>query len=219
MNIRSLSSVVLVAAMGGATAMMTGGQAPEMRVGSQAPAETTGSVALPGFHVASASEFKGSAPPVRLHARPRPLTEPEINTQLHRMNPHLGTIHLGVSAPPQITYQLENYTQNTGSEVNTNDVSSAIFYGAPGYVQVNFTVNPGTQYLLDCSLGQDGNFSVGTTFITANPAPYAGGTVSSFGGHLMIPFNPTPNGATSAQVVISFTTIEFDGCQVDTVGH
>jgi hypothetical protein len=186
-----------------------------MRVEPQA--QTSGSVALPGFRVAQESEVKRPAPGVQLHPRPRPLTEVEINTQVHRMNPHLGSIHLG-GGPPQITYQLENYTNTSAAEVNTSSVSSSIFYGGPGYVQVTFTVNPGTQYMLDCSLGQDGSYSIGTTFIYANNTPpYSSGNVSSFSGHLMIPFNPTPNGAKSAQVVINFTTMEFDGCQVDTV--
>jgi len=197
-------------AAGGVTAAM-------MMRGGRAPAQIIGSAALPGFHMAAMGEIK-TAPPasVRVHPRPEPLSAFAANAQLHKLNPNLGNIRLG-GGPPQISYQLENYTANSAAEVNTTSVSSSILLGAPGYVQVNFTVSPGTQYMLDCSLGQDGTFSVGTTFLSNNTPPYSVGTVSSFNRHLMIPLNPTPKGAESAQVVINFTQIEFDGCQVDTV--
>jgi len=74
----------------------------------------------------------------------------------------------------------------------------------------------GIQNLLDCSLGDDGTFDVITSM---TGVPNAGGNLSSFNRHLMIPFSPTPANAKNAQAIIYFSNIEFDGCTVESVSQ
>ncbi|MGB7743529.1 MAG: hypothetical protein WBL41_12250, partial [Terracidiphilus sp.] len=130
----------------------------------------------------------------------------------------LHPIGLHLLVPPDITYQLEVFDQSTGAEVNTTSVESTVFYTSGiqsmGYIQITFNVNPGIQNLLDCSLGADGSFKV---FTSMTGVPNAEGTISSFNQHLMIPFSTTPSNAKTAQAIIYFDNIEFDGCTLDFV--
>jgi hypothetical protein len=183
------------------------------------PAESSGPV-LPGFHIANAPYIARSAR-LNLHPRPAPLTGEQMNSIIARYGVHVAGFHLLV--PPDITYQLEIFDTSTGAEVNTNYVQSTVFYSSPspsnqsmGYIQIDFNVNPGIQNLLDCSLGMDGTFNVITSM---TGVPDAGGNLSSFNGHLMIPFSKTPSNAKSAQAIIYFSNIEFDGCTVETVSQ
>jgi hypothetical protein len=85
-----------------------------------------------------------------------------------------------------------------------------------GYIQITFDVNPGIQNVLDCSLGSDGTYKVVTSM---TGVPNAEGTISSFNGHLVIPFSKTPSNAKNAQAIIYFGNMEFDGCTLETVSQ
>lgn len=170
---------------------------------------------LPGFHIANMPIASHPAQ-LNLHPRPVPLTGEQINSAIAKYGLHVGGFHMPV--PPDINYQLEIFDTNTGAEVNTNFVQSTVFYSSGvqsmGYIQITFNVNPGIQNLLDCSLGDDGTFNVITSM---TGVPNAGGNLSSFNRHLMIPFSSAPSNAKSAQAIIYFNNIEFDGCTVETV--
>jgi hypothetical protein len=176
---------------------------------------------LPGFH-APTSPLPARPAAVRLHPRPAPLTSQQINSAIGQYR--LKIVGLAPPVAPDITYQLELFDNNTGSEVNTNVIQSSVFYsnggnGTMGYVQITYNVSPGAQHLLDCSLGQDGSFRVVTMFNLANSNPSAESTIGSFSGHLLIPFNPAPNGVKTAAAIIYFTNIEFDGCELKSVSQ
>jgi len=202
-----------------ATRVITAGAAPVM-MAAPAPgyrAEPAPQQIVPGFRISSAPP-PPRAPQVRIHPRPYPLNGDQINSAVSKFGLHVIALHLPV--PPDITYQLEVFDQNTGAEVNTNSIGSTILYtsgpGGMGYIQVNFNVNPGVQNLLDCSLGSDGTFKVITSM---TGVPNAEGTISSFNQHLMIPFSTTPSNAKNAQATIYFDSIEFDGCTLETVSQ
>jgi hypothetical protein len=174
---------------------------------------------LPGFHISTANPATEYPRPAatRMHPRPAPLADTDVMRLMPKLGIRPGPITLFVQT---IKYQLESYSNTFGAEVNSSNVSDAIFYGATGYVEVDFNVQPGKQYLLDCSLGQDGTYKVGTTFTVGNGGPnFQGGPLSSFNRHLLIPMNPAPAGAQEARVVIDFTDMEFFGCQIDNVSH
>ena len=169
-----------------------------------------------GFHVSTSSPAPPRPAQIRLHPRPAPLTGEQLNSALAKYGLH--PIGLDLLVPPDITYQLEVFDQSTGAEVNTTSVESTVFYTSGiqsmGYIQITFNVNPGIQNLLDCSLGADGSFKV---FTSMTGVPNAEGTISSFNQHLMIPFSTTPSNAKTAQAIIYFDNIEFDGCTLDFV--
>jgi hypothetical protein len=184
-------------------------QTPEIRLTEPPP---------PGFHPSPnpAAEARPRPTAVRMHPHPSPLAPGDIMRLAPRLGIKPGEIKLYVQT---IKYQIESYNQTVGFEVDTPTLTDSILYGATGYVQVDFSVQPGKQYLLDCSLGQDGNYKVATTFLTPNGGStgWLDGQLSSFNQHLLIPFNTTPGNAQGGRVVIDFTEIEFYGCQVDTV--
>jgi hypothetical protein len=176
---------------------------------------------LPGFHIVTNPQAEVPRPaPIKLHPRPAALSDVQVSAQLERLGIHQShTIKLpGV---PTLQYQLEIFSNSWGSEVNTTSLENSNFYGGDGYVQVDINnVIPGTQYLLDCSLGMDGTFKVATMFLWPNGnTSWAGGSLSSFSNHLLIPFTPAPAKTNDVRAVISFNQIEFDGCQVDTISH
>jgi hypothetical protein len=176
---------------------------------------------LPGFRV-STNPLPTRSAPVHLHPRPAPLTGQQINSAVGQYRLHVVGMPMPIA--PDITYQLELFDNNSGSEVNTNAVESSVFYGSGngvmGYIQVTYNVSPGAQHLLDCSLGQDGSFRVITMFLLTNGnASSAESTIGSFSGHLLIPFNPAPSNVKNAQAIIYFDNIEFDGCTVETVSQ
>jgi hypothetical protein len=181
------------------------------------PVQSSGQV-LPGFHIANGFSSISHPAQLNLHSRPIPLSIEQINGAIAKYGVHVVGLHLPV--PPDITYQLEIFDSSTGAEVNTNYVQSTIFYSSGiqsmGYIQINFNVNPGIQSLLDCSLGDDGTFKVGTSM---TGTPDAEGNLSSFNRHLMIPFSTAPSNAKTAQAIIYFNNIEFDGCTVETVSQ
>jgi hypothetical protein len=154
----------------------------------------------------------------RMRPRPAALSDMEITTAAHKVGV-VGRLRLPGVYTPDVRYQLESYSNTFGAEVNTTAVSDAVFYGANGYVEIDFNAQPGKQYLLDCSVGEDGTYKVGTTFVDAhgNGPNYSGGPMTSFNRHLLIPLNPAPGNAATAKVVVSFTEIEFYGCKVETV--
>lgn len=173
-----------------------------------------------GSHINAGTEMQVSKPS-RLEVRPRPLplTEVDLNRQAPRLNIQPGRIKLPGVYNPNIHYQLENFNNQVGSEVNTTNVESANFYGATGYVEIDFNVLPGKQFMLDCSVGDNGTYKVGTTFVDShgNGPNYTGGPMTAFSQHLLIPLNPAPGNAATAKVVINFTEVMFYGCVVDTV--
>jgi hypothetical protein len=173
-----------------------------------------------GQHIEAGTEMQVSKPS-RLQARPRPapLTEVDLNGQAPRLKIQPGRIRLPGVYSPNIRYQLENFNNQVGAEVNTTNVESADFYGATGYVEIDFNVLPGKQFMLDCSVGDNGTYKVGTTFVDShgNGPNYTGGPMTAFSQHLLIPLNPAPGNAATAKVVISFTEVTFYGCVVDTV--
>jgi len=181
------------------------------------PVEASGQV-LPGFHIVTSSPVVSRSPRLNPHPRPAPLTGEQVNSAIARYGIHLGGFRMPV--PPDINYQLEIFDTSTGAEVNTNFVESTNFYSSGvqsmGYIQITFNVNPGIQNLLDCSLGDDGTFQVITSM---TGVPNAGGNLSSFNRHLMIPFSTAPSNAKSAQAIVYFNNIEFDGCTVETVSQ
>jgi hypothetical protein len=183
-------------------------QAPIMRITEPPP---------PGFHPSTNPQAEAPRPAaVRMKPRPAPLAATDIMRLAPKLGVRPGPIQLYVQT---IKYQLESYSTTFGAEVDTPDVTDAIFYGATGYVQVDFSVLPGKQFLLDCSLGEDGTYKVATTFLTPNNGStgWLDGQLSSFNRHLLIPLNTTPANAQGGRVIIDFTEIEFYGCQVDTV--
>jgi hypothetical protein len=201
------------------TRIMATGAAPVM-IAAAAPAfraEPPAQQVVPGFRISSTPP-PPRAPQVRIHPRPYPLTGDQINSAVAKFGLHVISLHLPV--PPDITYQLEVFDTSTGGEVNTNSLQSTVFYtsgpGSMGYIQIDFNVNPGIQNVLDCSLGADGTYKVVTSM---TGVPNAEGTISSFNQHLMIPFSTTPSNAKSAQAIIYFGNIEFDGCALETVSH
>jgi hypothetical protein len=209
----SLSLALLVTAF--ATATLAQSNPPRPEVQMRAPA--TDAQPLPGFHVSTLSPAAETPRPAatRMQPRPAPLAATDGMRLMPKLGLRTGPIQLFIQS---IKYQLESYGNTFGAEVNSTNVSDAIFYGANGYVEVDFNVLPGKQYLLDCSLGEDGTYKVGTTFTIGNGGPnFQDGTLSSFNRHLLIPMNPAPNGAQGARVVINFTEIEFYGCQIDNV--
>jgi hypothetical protein len=153
-----------------------------------------------------------------MRPRPAPLAGSDVAIQLTKLGLRSGPI---TPAPMTIKYQIESYGSSFGAEVDTSTVQDAIFYGATGYVQVDFSVQPGRQYLLDCSLGADGTYKLATMFLLVNNGntPFLDGTLSSFNRHLLVPMNTAPAGAMNGRVVINFNEIEFYGCQVDTVSQ
>jgi hypothetical protein len=153
-----------------------------------------------------------------VHGRPPALTPNQISGYLPKLGLRFGPV-LPAPFVQTIKYQLESYSTTFGAEVNTTTAPNATFYGATGYVQVDFNVVPGKQVLLDCSLGEDGTYKLATMFLLVNNGNTAwlDGTLSSFNNHLLIPMNPAPGNAQFGRVVIHFTEIEFYGCQVDTV--
>jgi hypothetical protein len=189
-----------------------------MMAPSMPPQSNPGSNPI-GTHINAGAEMQ-VAKPSRLEARPRPipLTEVDLNRQAPKLGV-AGRIRLPGVYNPNIHYQLENFNNQVGSEVNTTSIESAIFYGATGYVEIDFTVLPGKQFMLDCSVGDNGTYKVGTTFVDANGngPNYSGGPMTAFGQHLLIPLNPAPGNAAKAKVVINFTEVTFYGCVVDTV--
>jgi hypothetical protein len=172
-----------------------------------------------GFHVAARGEvpeLKMSLKP--MHGRPAPLGDGELNGQLAKQGVP-GRIKLPGAYTPNIKYQVENYTNNTGAEFDSSTIGDAIMYGADGYVQIDFNVQAGTQYMLDCSVGEDGSYKVATTFIQGeNGTGWLTSTVSSYNKHILIPFPPAPKMPT-ARGLISFKEIEFYGCELKTVGQ
>jgi hypothetical protein len=169
----------------------------------------------PGFHISSTPPPSRPAQ-IRLHPLPARLSDDQVNGAIAKYKMHV--IHLHFPVAPDITYQLEVFDTSTGGEVNTNSVQSTVFYtsgnSSMGYIQVTFNVNPGIQNLLDCSLGADGTYKV---FTSMTGTPNAEGTISSFNQHLMIPFSTTPSNAKTAQAIIYFGNIEFDGCTLESV--
>jgi hypothetical protein len=172
---------------------------------------------LPGFRPSPNPQAETPRPTaVRMHPRPSPLAPGDIMRLAPKLGIRPGQIQLYVQT---IKYQIESYNNTVGFEVDTPNLTDSILYGANGYVQVDFSVQPNKQYLLDCSVGEDGTYKVGTTFMLPNNGftGFLDGQLSSFSRHLLIPFNPAPGNAQGARVVINFTEIEFYGCQVNTV--
>lgn len=208
-------SLALVVAALAAFAALAQSNAPRPEVQMRAP--TADAQPLPGFHISTVNQAAEYPRPAanRMHPRPAALAATDVMRMMPKLGLRTGPIQLFVQT---IKYQFESYGNSFGTEVNSSSVSDAIFYGANGYIEVDFNVQPGKQYLLDCSVGEDGNYKVGTTFTINGGGPnFQGGTLSSFNRHLLIPLNPAPNGAQEARVVINFTEIEFYGCQIDTV--
>jgi hypothetical protein len=171
---------------------------------------------LPGFRVSPNQAPRIPPAQVRMQPRPAPLAGADVNRMV---------LKLGLRGPVQpfvstIKYQIENFNNSVGAEFDSTTLSDAILYGASGYIQVDFTAQPGHQYLLDCGLGQDGTYKVGTMFfLTKGNTSWLDGTLSSFNRHLLVPLNTSPNGTQSVRVIIDFTEMEFYGCQVETVSQ
>jgi hypothetical protein len=173
---------------------------------------------LPGFRPSTSPVTEARPRPTAARMRPRPA--PLAPTDIMRLAPKLGIkpgeIKLYVQT---IKYQIESYNQTVGFEVDTPTLTDSDLYGATGYIQIDMSVLPGKQFLLDCSIGDNGTYNVGTTFLDKNNngPNFLGGKLTAFNQHLLIPLNTTPANAASARVIIDFTEIEFYGCQVDTV--
>jgi hypothetical protein len=205
-RVASFSLALLLAAL---AATATPAQAPQIRLTEPPP---------PGFQpsVSPAAQARPRPTAVRMKPRPEPLAPTDIMRLAPKLGIKPGEIKLYVQT---IKYQIESYNQTVGFEVDTPTLTDSVLYGATGYVEVDISVLPGKQFLLDCSVGEDGTYKIGTTFVdkNGNGPNFLGGTVSSFNRHLLIPLNTTPPNAASARVIIDFTEIEFYGCQVDTV--
>lgn len=203
-RIASVPLALLLAAL----AATSSAQTPEIRMVEPPP---------PGFHPSTpAAEARPRPTAVRMHPRPAPLAPTDIMRLAPKLGIRPGPIQLYVQT---IKYQIESFNNNVGFEVDTPTLTDSVLYGATGYVQVDFSVLPGKQFLLDCSLGEDGTYKIGTTFLdkNGNGPNFLGGQMSSYNRHLLIPLNTTPANAASARVIIDFSEIEFYGCQVDTV--
>jgi len=203
-----LTSLSLALLFAGLAVSPARAQAPTIRLVEPPP---------PGFHPSTNPQSEAPRPAaVRMHPRPAPLDPGDIARLAPKLGIKPGQIKLYVQT---IKYQIESYNTAVGFEVDTPTLTDSILYGATGYVEVDFSVLPGKQFLLDCSLGEDGTYKVGTTFLTPNNGStgFLDGQLSSFNRHLLIPLNTTPANAQGGRVVINFTEIEFYGCQVDTV--
>lgn len=206
-----LASLLLALPFAALAITSTPAQAPQIRLTEPPP---------PGFHLSTnpAAEARPRPTAIRAHPRPSPLAPGDIARLAPKLGIKPGPIQLYVQT---IKYQIESYNQTVGFEVDTPTLTDSILYGATGYVQIDFSVLPGKQFLLDCSLGQDGTYKLATTFLTPNGGStgWLDGQMSSFNQHLLIPLNTTPANAQGGRVVIDFTEIEFYGCQVDTVSQ
>jgi len=150
----SLSSAILFATLSAASVRA---RTPAIRLDTQP---------LPGFHPSPNSGAEAPRPAAaRMLSRPAPLASADVMRLMPKLGLRSGPIQLYVQT---IKYQLESWNTQISVEVDTPTVTDAIFSGANGYVQVDFSVQPNKQYLLDCSLGEDGTYKVGTTFMLPN---------------------------------------------------
>jgi hypothetical protein len=208
LSIARLATLPLALLLAALVATAARAQTPQIRLAEPPP---------PGFHPSTpAAEARPRPTAVRMKPRPSPLAPGDIMRLAPKLGIKPGEIKLYVQT---IKYQIESYNNTVGFEVDTPSLTDSVLYGATGYVQVDFSVLPGKQFLLDCSLGEDGTYKVGTTFLTPNGGStgWLDGKMSSFNQHLLIPLNTTPANAQGGRVIIDFTEIEFYGCQVDTV--
>jgi len=103
------------------------------------------------------------------------------------------------------------------SHISAAMLAPSTIVNGTGVVQIFFTAAPYRQYILDCLVDGDDNYTVDTRYITQNKsAPWYQGVAISQKHDLLIPFNPAPDNTQSAAVAIQLKgqNLSLGGCQM-----
>jgi hypothetical protein len=166
----------------------------------------------------------------RLH--PAPAAPLSSNDLLNALQNNFGIPATGVfpDREARITgYHMAYGNRNLAvfSETDAPALTGYTAVGNQGYAEIDLSVFPNKQYLLDCPIGQDCAYNVQMWFFDSNQNVLQAfaGSPSSFSGHLLIPFPTAPAGTQSGDVDIDFTggsnnnPFTLSGCQLDNVSQ